>query len=172
MKSAILLEADDILARPNWNPRRGMRSRADSGYRSDLKLRLGRPLAGAAHSHSLELSKKSELRRAESIPNCLRFQNLSHEHLNLRCEAETDDSMPEQLPLFEIHLRKRGRGCRWCLCTTEGHAVMQGSAGSRTAAKYQSHRALFLMLLASAYRPPPLSHPDGIRSRRIRSSAG
>lgn len=30
---------------------------------------------------------------------------------------------------------------------------MQGSEGSRSAAKYQANRALFLMLLASAYRP-------------------
>ncbi len=30
---------------------------------------------------------------------------------------------------------------------------MQGAEGSRVAAKYQADRALFLMLLASAYRP-------------------
>jgi hypothetical protein len=79
--------------------------------------------------------------------------------------------MPEQLPLFEIRLRKRGRACRWQLYTTEGRAVMQGSEGSRTAARYQGHRALFLMLLASAYRPLRVGHPDEVRSRRSRSSA-
>jgi hypothetical protein len=91
--------------------------------------------------------------------------------LNLRTETETDDPMSEQLPLFEIHLRKRGRACRWCLCTTEAHAVMQGSAGSWAAAKYQANRALFLMLLASAYQPPLLSHRVRIRPHRSRSSA-
>jgi hypothetical protein len=95
----------------------------------------------------------------------LGFQNLFHEQLNRRCEAETDDTMPEQLPLFEIRLRKRGRACRWYLCTTEGRAVMQGSEGSRVAARYQANRALFLMLLASAYRAPRPGHHEGIRAR-------
>jgi hypothetical protein len=75
--------------------------------------------------------------------------------------------MPDQLPLFEIHLRKRRRACRWYLCTTEGRPVMQGSEGSRTAARYQANRALFLMLLASAYHQPRF----GRRERRSRSSA-
>jgi hypothetical protein len=79
--------------------------------------------------------------------------------------------MPDQLPLFEIRLRKRRRACRWCLCTTEGRAVMQGSEGSRAAAKYQANRALFLMLLPSVYRPPRLGHPAASTSRRSRSSA-
>jgi hypothetical protein len=48
---------------------------------------------------------------------------------------------------------------------------MQGSEGSRSAAKYQANRALFLMLLASAYRPTGLSDPGGSPSRRSRSSA-
>jgi|UPI000489027C hypothetical protein len=61
--------------------------------------------------------------------------------------------MPHQLPLFEIHLSQRRRTFQWCLCTTEGRPVMQGAEGSRVAAKYQADRALFLMLLASAYRP-------------------
>lgn len=79
--------------------------------------------------------------------------------------------MPDQLPLFEICLRKRGRACRWHLCTTEGQAVMQGSEGSRAAARYQANRAFFLMLLASAYRPSELGGPGGCRSRQSRSSA-
>jgi hypothetical protein len=96
--------------------------------------------------------------------------------------------MPDQLPLFEIRLRKRSRACKWYLCTTEGRAVMRGSEGSRTAARYQAHRALFLMLLASAYRPPGLGHlggrhlaaksftsrlsqvPDGEKVRRVRGA--
>jgi len=78
--------------------------------------------------------------------------------------------MPEQLPLFEIRLTKRGRACRWYLCTIEGCAVMQGSEGSRSAAKYQARRALFLMLLASASRAHWLGYPGGNTSLRSRSS--
>ena len=90
---------------------------------------------------------------------------------NQRFKVETHDTMPEQLPLFEIRMRKRGRGCRRYLCTIEGHAVMQGFEGSRSAAKYQAHRALFLMLLASASRPHWLGFPGGNTSRQNRSSA-
>lgn len=61
--------------------------------------------------------------------------------------------MPDKLPLFEIHLRRRRRSCRWYLITTAGDAVMQGSERTPAAARYQANRALFLMLLASAYRP-------------------
>jgi len=74
--------------------------------------------------------------------------------------------MPEQLPLFEIRLRKRGRAYRWQLCTADGRAVMQGSEGSRVAARYQANRALFLMLLASVYHPFRVGYSDGSHSRR------
>jgi hypothetical protein len=79
--------------------------------------------------------------------------------------------MPDQLPLFEIRLRKRGRACRWYLCTTEGYAVMQGSGGSRAAAKYEANRALFLMLLASALRSTRHGRPGGSTPRPNPSSA-
>ncbi|MEH2571845.1 hypothetical protein [Bradyrhizobium sp. AZCC 1708] len=49
---------------------------------------------------------------------------------------------------------------------------MQGSERSRAAAKYQANRAMFLMLLASAYRSSEVGHPGASRSRRSRSSAG
>jgi hypothetical protein len=78
--------------------------------------------------------------------------------------------MPEQLPLFEIRLRKRGRACRWYLCTTDGHSIMQGSERSRAAARYQAYRALFLML-ASACRPIRSCDRGKSPSRRSRSSA-
>jgi hypothetical protein len=79
--------------------------------------------------------------------------------------------MPEQRPLFELRLRKRGWACRWYLCTIEGHAVMQGSEGSRSAVKYQARRALVPMLLASANRPHWLGYPGRNTSRRNHSSA-
>jgi hypothetical protein len=66
---------------------------------------------------------------------------------------------PDQLPVFELALRKRGRTWRWCVCTTEGTVVMQGSEGNRPAAKYQADRALFLLLLSAPYRSIGLSPP-------------
>jgi hypothetical protein len=60
--------------------------------------------------------------------------------------------MPDRFPTFEVILKKRGRKWRWCVCTIEGMAIMQGSEGNRTAAKYQADRALFLLLLAAPYR--------------------
>src|SRR5213592_4414329 len=100
MKSAILGDADDILARLEFGPLRGIRSRTGSGLPKRSKLRLGRPLAIAARSHSLELSKRSELRQGKAISNCLEFQNLFHEHLNLCRDAETDDSDAGPTPAF------------------------------------------------------------------------
>ncbi len=76
------------------------------------------------------------------------------------------DTMPKQLPLFEIRLRKRGRACRWYLCTIVGHAVIWGSERSRAAANYRARRALFQMLLVSAYRPHWSGYPSGSTSRR------
>jgi len=71
--------------------------------------------------------------------------------------------MADQFPTFEVVLRKRGRKWRWCICTTEGKAVMHGSEGSRPAAKYQADRALFLLLLAAPYR----SHAANNLDRRV-----
>jgi hypothetical protein len=60
--------------------------------------------------------------------------------------------MPDQFPVFEVSLKKRGRTWRWTLCTTEGQVVMLGSESSRAAARYQAERALFLQLLCAPYR--------------------
>jgi hypothetical protein len=65
----------------------------------------------------------------------------------------------DQFPVFEVHLKKRGRKWRWCVCTSEGYVVMLGSEGSRPAAKYKAHRALFLLLLSAPYRSIQLSMP-------------
>ncbi len=46
------------------------------------------------------------------------------------------------------------------MCTTEGIAIMLGSEGNRSAAKYQADRALFLLLLTTPYRLRRLSGPD------------
>jgi hypothetical protein len=65
----------------------------------------------------------------------------------------------DQFPVFEVVLKKRGRTWRWCVCTTEGDVVMQGSQRSRPTAKYKAHRALFMLLLSAPYRSIQLSTP-------------
>ena len=80
--------------------------------------------------------------------------------------------MPDQFPVFEAILKKQGRAWRWCVCTTEGQVVMQGSERRRLAAKYKADRALFLQLLCAPYRSTRLRNPDGTgydRSGRTRS---
>jgi len=68
-------------------------------------------------------------------------------------------AISDQFPVFEVVLKKRGRTWHWCVCRTEGDVVMQGSGGSRPAAKYKADRALFLLLLAAPYRSIRLSMP-------------
>jgi len=61
-------------------------------------------------------------------------------------------AMPDQFPVFEVILKKRRRSWKWCLYTTEGQVVMQGSERRRPAAKYKANSALFLLLLGAPYR--------------------
>jgi hypothetical protein len=69
--------------------------------------------------------------------------------------------MPDQFPVFYVVLKKRGRTTwRWCVCTTEGQAVMRGSESSRRAAKYSADRALFLLLLSAPFRSIRLNTPS------------
>ena len=74
--------------------------------------------------------------------------------------------LPHQFSVFDILLNKRGRKWRWSICTAEGRVVMLGAEGSRSAARYEANRALFLMLLCAPY-----SHP-GSGSRRADSHSG
>jgi hypothetical protein len=67
--------------------------------------------------------------------------------------------MPDQFPIFEVVLKKRGRTWRWCVCTTAGEVVMHGLVSSRRAAKYQADRALFQLLLSAPYQSIRLSTP-------------
>jgi hypothetical protein len=58
--------------------------------------------------------------------------------------------MPDQFPVFQMVLRKRGRTTwRWHVSRAEGDIVMQGSETSRPAAKYRADSALFLLLLSA-----------------------
>jgi hypothetical protein len=69
--------------------------------------------------------------------------------------------MPDQFPIFEVMLKKRGRAWRWCVCASEGQIVTEGSARRRSDAKYKADRALFLQLLWAPYRSTRLRNPDG-----------
>lgn len=50
--------------------------------------------------------------------------------------ADPTVAMPDQLPIFETHLKKRGRIWKWYVCTTDGEVVMQGAESRRRAARY------------------------------------
>ena len=111
------------------------------------------------HNHASFIDQNGLYTHIRRGPPCRAEWNLTW---NQRFKVETRDTMPEQLPLFEIRMRKRGRACRRYLCTIEGHVVMQGSEGSRSVAKYQARRALFLMLLASATDRTGSAIPAGL----------
>lgn len=87
--------------------------------------------------------------------------------------ADPAVAMPDQLPIFETHLQKRGRTWKWYVCTTEGHVVMQGSESRRRAARYNANRALLLTLLSAAHRSVRTVEAEPSRpiSRRSRSAS-
>lgn len=60
--------------------------------------------------------------------------------------------MSDRFPIFEIVLERRRRRWAWAVRTKEGMLVITGSRSSRSAARYEAHRALFLMLLSAPYR--------------------
>ena len=64
---------------------------------------------------------------------------------------------PYRFTVFELQLERRGRVWRWCVHTTEGQVVMQGTESKRPAAKYKAERALFLLLLCAPYQSSRLS---------------
>jgi hypothetical protein len=89
--------------------------------------------------------------------------------------------MSDQFQFFEVFLKRRGRGWQWSLSTAEGVLVMRGIRSSRSAARYEANRALFLLLLTSPYRPrssdreiqasrevrPQRPHPSEMESYRV-----
>ena len=58
-----------------------------------------------------------------------------------------------EFPTFEVNLvpRRRKRWA-WSICNSHGAVVAQGRESSRSAARYQAERALFLLLLTAPYR--------------------
>jgi hypothetical protein len=51
--------------------------------------------------------------------------------------------------LFEFAITPKRSRWEWCVRDRTGKALMKGREKSRAAARYQSERALFLLLLAS-----------------------
>jgi hypothetical protein len=74
--------------------------------------------------------------------------------------------MPDQLPIFEVLLNKRGRRWIWRVCTTSGKLVMQGSELSQDAAKYVAYRSFFLLLRSAPYQLTRLISQKDTASRR------
>ena len=54
-------------------------------------------------------------------------------------------------PVFDILVGKRGRRWWWSVWTAEGVLLMSGFATNRLAARYEAHKALFLLLLSAPY---------------------
>jgi len=82
--------------------------------------------------------------------------------------------MTDQFPAFEPLVKKRGRAWTWCVCTTEGKTVMQGTEASRPGAKYQANRALFQLMLCAPYWSTGSGNSDrtgGHPSGRTRSDS-
>ena len=78
--------------------------------------------------------------------------------------------MPDQFPVFEMFLNKRGRGWTWRVCTTAGDVVLCGSEGSRHAANYKAYRGLFLLLQTAPYRLIRMSSASGaVSSHSLRN---
>jgi len=70
-------------------------------------------------------------------------------------EEDDDWSALIDLPTYEIVLKPRRRtGWRWQVFADSGQLVMQSRAESRAAARYQSARALFLLLSTARPQPP------------------
>src|ERR1700722_5467127 len=80
-------------------------------------------------------------------------------------ELETVTS--DQFQIFEVGLSKRRGKWLWRVSTTDGDAVIEGSESSRPAAKYNAHRALFLLLLSAPYRSIRPSTPAPGEPKRL-----
>jgi len=60
--------------------------------------------------------------------------------------------------LFEFAISPKRSRWEWCLRDRFGRVMMRGREKSRAAARYQSSRALFLLLLASCPRLRPTAN--------------
>lgn len=59
--------------------------------------------------------------------------------------------MRDRFPVYEVLVKRCGRGWRWTVCTIDGALIMTGSGSSRPAANYDANRALFLLLQSAPH---------------------
>lgn len=58
----------------------------------------------------------------------------------------------EERALFEVAISRKRRLWEWRVCDGSGKVMMEGREKSRVGARYQSARALFLLLLTTRAR--------------------
>ena len=64
-------------------------------------------------------------------------------------------AMSDRFQLFEVLVKRRRRRWWWSVRTTDGALVMDGSTSNRLAARYEAHKALFLLLQSAPYQSGP-----------------
>jgi hypothetical protein len=64
-------------------------------------------------------------------------------------------AMSDRFQLFEVLVKQRGRRWWWSVWTTDGALIMDGSTSNRLGARYEAHRALFLLLQSAPYQSRP-----------------
>src|ERR1700741_3910092 len=64
-------------------------------------------------------------------------------------------AMSDRFQLFEVLVKRRRRRWWWSVRTTDGALVMDGLTSNRLAARYEAHKALFLLLASAPYRSRP-----------------
>ena len=68
-------------------------------------------------------------------------------------EARQQRKRYDDLPVFDLQIRKAARSWEWSVHGPSGDAMMRGRQTRRVAARYEAARALFLMLLSAQLRP-------------------
>lgn len=78
--------------------------------------------------------------------------------------------MSDRFPIFDVVLERRRRRWVWAVRTNEGMLAITGSRSSRSAARYEAHRALFLTLLSAPYRSRTSGREIQVSQARARRS--
>jgi len=78
----------------------------------------------------------------------------------------------DEYQVFEVVLKQHRRRWLWCVFTTDGDAIIEGSESRRPAAMYNANRALFQLLLCAPYRTKPLGRTVDSFGPSRRSSRG
>jgi hypothetical protein len=67
-------------------------------------------------------------------------------------EARQGWSGQDDLPVFDLRIRKAARSWEWSVFAPSGEPIMRGRESRRAAARYEAARALFLLLLSAQLR--------------------